>query len=233
MRPTDQWASGPVLGRRMSAVDYTLSDLREAIDSGVIHVGERLPSEAALAARYSVSRSVVREVLRSCEALGLTVTRGGKGTFVVGTHASDLMFEGYSSAHLMEARPGIEIPAAGLAALRRTESQVETLQELVGRMAAETDEIIWTRLDASFHVTIAQASGNPVFADVLSTIASALGGQSGMLNVQRNRRMASTAEHRTIAAAIARGSAVEAEDAMRFHLDEVREALAVSMTVDP
>lgn len=233
MKPTDRWASGPVLGRRMSAVDYMLTDLRDAIDSGVIHVGERLPSEAALATRYSVSRSVVREVLRSCEALGLTVTRGGKGTFVVGTHASDLMFEGYSSAHLMEARPGIEIPAAGLAALRRTESQLETLQGLVERMAEEADEIIWTRLDASFHVTIAQASGNPVFADVLATIASALGGQSGMLNVQRNRRTSSAAEHRTIAAAIARGSAVEAEDAMRYHLGEVREALAVSMTVDP
>ena len=47
----------------MSAVDYVLGDLRQAIDSGVIRVGERLPSEAALAARYSVSRTVIREVL--------------------------------------------------------------------------------------------------------------------------------------------------------------------------
>jgi GntR family transcriptional repressor for pyruvate dehydrogenase complex len=219
-----------VLGRRMSAVDYVLGDLRSAIDSGVIHIGERLPSEAALAARYSVSRSVVREVLRACEALGLTVTRGGKGTFVVATRASDLMFEGYSAAHLMEARPGIEIPAAGLAALRRTESQLETLQELVERMAEETDDLVWTRLDASFHLAIAQASGNPVFADVLATIASALGSQSGLLNLQLSRRGPSMAEHRTIAAAIARGSAIEAEDAMRYHLEEVREALAVSMS---
>ena len=181
MKPTDQWASGPVLGWRMSAVDYMLGDLREAIDSGVIHVGERLPSEAALATRYSVSRSVVREVLRACEALGLTVTRGGKGTFVVGTHAADLMFEGYSSTLLNP------------------------------QLAAVIE----------------------VFADVLATIASALGGQSEMLNVQRNRRASSAAEHRTIAAAIARGSAVEAEDAMRYHLGEVREALAVSMTVEP
>ncbi|MEP7330600.1 MAG: GntR family transcriptional regulator [Terracoccus sp.] len=90
-------------------------------------LGERLPSEAGLATQYTVSRSVVREVLRSCEALGLTVTRGGKGPFVVGTHASDLMFEGYSSAHLMEARPGIESPAAGLAALPRTERKLEAL----------------------------------------------------------------------------------------------------------
>ncbi len=229
MDSSDTWVSRPVTGRRMSAVEYTLRDLREAIDSGVIRVGERLPSESALAARYSVSRSVVREVLRSCEALGLTVTRGGRGTFVVATHPSDLIFEGYSAAHLMEARLAIEIPGAALAALRRTAEQLAVLQQLIEGMERETDNTLWTRLDASFHLTIAQASGNPVFAAVLSQIASALVGQSELLNVQANRRSCSLVEHRTIAAAIARGSAVEAEDAMRYHLDEVRDALSFSL----
>ncbi len=100
-------------------------------------------------------------------------------------------------------------------------------------MAEEADEVIWTCLDASFHVTIAQATGNPVFADVLATIASALGGQSGMLNVQRNRRASSAAERRTIAIARVSPVEVEAEDARRYHAGEVREALAVSMTADP
>lgn len=226
----DQWMSQQVPGRRMSAVDYVLRDLREAMMAGVIRVGERLPSESALATRYSVSRTVIREVLRSCEAMGLTVTRTGKGTFVVANHPSDLMFEGYSAAHLMEARPGIEVPAAAFAALRRTDDQLETLQQLIEGMERETDEVVWTRLDASFHLTISQASGNPVFADVMSSIAAALSRQSEMLNVQLGRRAASVAEHRTIAAAIARGAAIEAEDAMRYHLEAVRDALAVSIT---
>lgn len=230
VRHTDQWVTSEVLGRRMSAVDYVLRDLRDAILSGVIHVGERLPSESALATRYSVSRTVIREVLRSCEAMGLTVTRTGKGTFVVATHPADLIFEGYSAAHLMEARPGIEVPAAGFAALRRTEDHLETLQQLIERMDAETDNAIWTRLDASFHVTIAQASGNPVFADVLSSIGTALTRQSEMLNVQLGRRAASTTEHRTITTAIARRSVAEAEDAMRYHLEAVQDALAVALT---
>ena len=68
---------------RQSAVDFVLDDLQDAISAGVLQVGERLPSEAALAARYSVSRSVIREVLSACEAKGLTITRTGKGTFVV------------------------------------------------------------------------------------------------------------------------------------------------------
>ena len=214
----------------MSAVEYMLRDLCDSIDSGVVQIGERLPSEAALAARYSVSRAVVREALRSCEARGLTVTRVGKGTFVVGNHSADLVFEGYSAVHLMEARPGIEVPAAALAALRRTDEQIETLQQLTEGMERETDDAIWTRLDATFHLTIAQASQNPVFTDVLASIAAALTGQSEMLNLQFNRRHASLAEHRAIVAAIARGASVEAEDAMRYHLDEVRHALVVSLT---
>lgn len=230
MSTSNGWTSRPIVDRRMSAVDYVLRDLRDAMEAGVIQVGERLPSESALATRYSVSRAVVREVLRSCEGMGLTVTRTGKGTFVVATQPSDLVFEGYSSAHLMEARPGIEVPAAALAALRRTEEHLETLQQLMERMEREADGQVWTRLDASFHVTIAMASGNPVFSDVLGSIAAALSGQSEMLNLRADRRAASQAEHRSIAAAIARGSAVEAEDAMRYHLDEVRDALAVSLT---
>ena len=212
----------------MSAVEYVLGDLRQAIDSGVIRVGERLPSEAALAARYSVSRTVVREVLRACEALGLTVTRTGKGTFVVAERALKLVFDGFSSAHLMEARPHIEVPAAGLAAVRRTEQHVEQWQNLIEAMEAETDDRVWVGLDSSFHLAIAEASGNPVFINVLATIRTALASQSGMLNAG-GRRAASNREHRSIAAALARGSAVEAEDAMRFHLDQVKEAVTDSL----
>jgi GntR family transcriptional repressor for pyruvate dehydrogenase complex len=225
-----EWTERPVAGQRMSAVEYVLVDLRQAIESGAIRVGERLPSESALAARYSVSRAVIREVLRSCESAGLTVTRPGKGTFVVSTHRGELVFEGYSATHLMEARPGIEVPAAALAAMRRSDAQLEALQRLAEEMERERDEAVWTRLDSQFHLAIAEASGNPVFADVLASIAAALRNQSAMLNVQVNRRQASQAEHRSIVSAIARSSALEAEDAMRFHLGEVQEALATILT---
>lgn len=229
MNPSE-WIDRPVAGQRMSAVEYVLVDLRQGIESGLIRVGERLPAESALATRYSVSRAVIREVLRSCESAGLTVTRPGKGTFVVADHAADMVFDGYSAKHLMEARPGIEVPAAALAALRRSDTQLASLRHLIEEMEREQDEAVWTRLDSQFHLAVAEASGNPVFADVLASIAAALRNQSEMLNVQVNRRQASQTEHRSIVSAIERASALEAEDAMRFHLDEVQEALATLLT---
>lgn len=233
---SDTWTARQEPARRVTSVDFVLRDLQDAISAGVLQVGERLPSEAALAARYSVSRSVVREVLRACEAKGLTITRTGKGTFVVAERPRELVFEGFSAETLMEARPHIEVPAAALAAIRRTEDHLETLQGLVEAMeqpASATDDAVWTGLDSTFHLTVAAASGNPVFVIVLVSIKDALAGQSGLLNQRPHRREASNLEHRSIVAAIARSSSAEAEDAMRYHLDEVKEALASTLHASP
>lgn len=216
---------------RQSAVGFVLDDLQNAIAAGVIRVGDRLPSEAALAARYSVSRSVIREVLRASAALGLTVTRTGKGTFVVGRRTNELVFGDFSSADLLEVRPHVEVPAVGLAALRRTEQDLEQLQSLVEGMESESDPTVWIGLDATFHVTVAETSKNPVFAQVVRSIRTALSAQSAMLNDRsRRRRSDSDAEHRAVVAAIAHGSVVEAEDAMRYHLDQVHDAVVDSLS---
>nr|WP_301115170.1 FadR/GntR family transcriptional regulator [Microbacterium sp.] len=191
-----------------------------------MRVGDRLPSEQALAARYGVSRAVVREVLRVLETRGLTVTRTGRGTFVTAQEpARELRFGGYSAADLMEARPHIEVAAAGLAAVRRGEKQINLLQDLQERMEAEVDAAAWVELDSTLHAAIASASGNPVFADVLEHIRFALAKQSSVINLTPGRRAQSDSEHRAIIAAIARGSVAEAEDSMSFHLDQVKEVL--------
>lgn len=222
---SDSWTAPPA-GGRVGAVDYVLRDLSEAIAAGIARVGDRLPSEQALAARYGVSRAVVREVLRILETRGLTVTRTGRGTFVTATEpAGDMRFGSYSAGHLMEARPHIEVAAAALAAVRRSEDQVTALQELQEQMEAEEDPQRWVDLDARLHAAIASASGNPVFADVLESIRLALTQQSSVINLTPGRRRHSDAEHRAIIAAIARGSVEEAEDSMGYHLDQVKEVL--------
>ena len=80
---SDSWTTGQPEFTRLSASEAVLADLRAAIEKGELEVGARLPSEAAMAGRYGVSRSVVREALRSCETLGLTKTHTGRGTFVI------------------------------------------------------------------------------------------------------------------------------------------------------
>jgi len=211
---------------RLSAAEAVFSTIREDIESGRMGVGSKLSSEATLSQQYGVSRSVIREALRSCTALGLTVTKTGKGTFVVANKvANDLTLGQYSARDLTEARPHIEVPAAGLAAERRSEEELETLRHIVAAMATETDPESWVALDSNFHAAIARASGNKVFASVVTDIRGALAHQSETLNMVADRQHASDVEHQEILAAIEAGSPEKARAAMAHHLDAVGIAL--------
>jgi DNA-binding FadR family transcriptional regulator len=200
--------------------------IRQDIESGRLGVGSKLSSEATLSQQYGVSRSVIREALRSCTALGLTVTKTGKGTFVVANKvANDLTLGQYSARDLTEARPHIEVPAAGLAAERRSDEELETLRHIVAAMSTETDPESWVALDSSFHAAIARASGNKVFASVVADIRDALAHQSETLNMVADRQHASDVEHQDILAAIEAGAAEKARTAMARHLQAVGLAL--------
>ncbi|MFD5278139.1 FadR/GntR family transcriptional regulator [Pseudarthrobacter sp. NPDC058362] len=223
-RTAGQPATPPLA--RLSAAEAVFSAIRKDIEAGTIPVGGKLSAEATLAQQYGVSRSVVREALRSCTALGLTVTKTGKGTFVVAsTVANDLTLGQYSARDLTEARPHIEVPAAGLAAERRSEEELDTLRSIVTAMAGESDPEAWVALDSSFHAAIAAASGNKVFASVVADIRGALAFQSETLNIVADRQRDSDKEHQEILAAIEAGSADAARAAMARHLDAVDRTL--------
>jgi DNA-binding FadR family transcriptional regulator len=222
--PDARSATPPLL--RLSAAEAVFNALRTDIESGDLAVGAKLSSETTLAQQYGVSRSVVREALRSCTALGLTVTKTGKGTFVVANQvAKDLVLGAYSARDLTEARPHIEVPAAGLAAQRRTLEELEGLRDIVAAMAAEDDPEAWVSLDSSFHAAIARASGNKVFESVVADIRGALAHQSETLNMVADRQLASDREHQRILQAIEAHDAPGARAAMGEHLSAVGAAL--------
>jgi len=226
-RTAGQQGATPSPLARLSAAEAVFNAIRGAIESGKLAVGDKLNSEAALAQEYGVSRSVIREALRSCNALGLTVTRTGRGTFVVADHvANDLVLGQFSARDLNEARPHIEVPAAGLAAERRTAEDLDILRAMVASMAVETDPEAWVVLDSGFHAAIARASGNKVFESVVADIRDALTHQSETLNlVTEDRQHASNEEHQRILDAIESGSAPDASATMSAHLRAVADAL--------
>ncbi len=221
---------------RRSASEAIFQSLRDGIETGRLQVGTRLPSEAALAEQFGVSRTVVREALRSTGTLGLTATRTGSGTHVISsTVAPDLAYGSYSARDLLEARPLIEIPAAALAAARRSDVHLATLADLCDRMETERDPGAWVRLDSEFHCAIAVASGNAVFAHIVNDAREALARQSQLVGAVTSQvRMAeSNREHRIIDEAISAGNPAAAEDAMRDHLERVERIIRSLITDSP
>lgn len=220
------WLSNNTPVNRKNAAEIVFEDIRSAITTGRLEIGTRLPSEARLAEKYSVSRPIVREALRSLQTLGLTQTRTGSGTYVLKSSPGlELSYGGYSASDLIEARPFIEVPAAGWAAIRHTQEQIAKLMDLCERMDRQTDLHKWVLLDTEFHSVIAVASGNAVFANIVADARDALSLQSELVNLMAGRRTASNIEHRQIAEAIQSGSEERARLAMQNHLGQVKLAV--------
>jgi DNA-binding FadR family transcriptional regulator len=233
MSSADDWPEAPLPIDRRNSSEAVFEHMRSAIETGRLGVGTRLPSENALAKRYGVSRTVVREVLRSMATLGFTTTRVGSGTYVIASApGANPAYGEYTARDLLEARPAIEVPAATLAATRRSAEQLRELQVLCLRMEEEPDPVAWVELDSQFHCEIARASGNRIFGHVVHDIRDALTQQSqliGALTRRRARIKDSNAEHRAVVDAIAAGSPDEAGRAMQAHLDRVETIMSAVM----
>ncbi|MFE2940938.1 FadR/GntR family transcriptional regulator [Streptomyces sp. NPDC059255] len=225
MNLSDSQTAGAV-PRRISAMEAVLNHLRSAIERSEYAVGEKLPSEAELCRRLEVSRPVLREALRALQVMGLTVSRTGKGTFVVSNGpVEDPTFGDYSASDLLEVRRHVEIPVAGYAATRRTAEDLDHLTHLLERMEQETDTTAWVAMDTLFHLSVAQAAQNPVFRRVIEEIRDALARQSAFLNELGGRREQSNLEHRAIVEALVEQSESDAVDAMTHHLARVESTL--------
>lgn len=225
-----EWSSYSSPVNRKSATEIVFEDIHTAITTGRLDVGSRLPSEAQLAEKYGVSRPIIREALRSLQTLGLTQTRTGSGTYILkSSPGPELSYGGYSARDLIEARPFIEVPAAGWAAMRRTQEQLAKLIDLCDRMDKQTDPYKWVLLDTEFHIVIAVASGNAVFAKIVTDARDALSRQSELVNLMAGRRTASNLEHREIGEAIRAGSEEQARLTMQNHLGQVKLAVTTIM----
>jgi DNA-binding FadR family transcriptional regulator len=215
-------------------MEVVLSQLRGSIEEGRVQVGEKLPAEAALSAEFGVSRAVVREALRGLQALGLTESRTGRGTFVISARpAEHLSFGDYSTRDLLEVRRHVEVPVAGYAAARHTPDDLDRLWQLIERMDVEEDAATWVALDSLFHIAIARASGNPAFARFIEDIREALAQQSSLLNQLGGRLDESNTEHRRIVAAIAEGVPEAATEAMATHLARIETAVNTIISTHP
>jgi DNA-binding FadR family transcriptional regulator len=140
--------------------------LRERITSGELGVGDRLPSESALAKQAGVSRSTVREALRILEQAGL-VERASPRIMVVADHSDDPAFRelrrgNVTFHHLHEALMTIDPELTRFAAIRADRSDIKALHEALDAQDEHLDHLAeWSRLDVEFHGTIAEISANP------------------------------------------------------------------------
>lgn len=205
--------------------------LRRQILSGALKSGDRLPTESELCELHSVSRSTVREALRALATERLLVTRRGVsgGSFVAAPAPEEIAGLVQSSLSLLtdqasvsvqsllEVRLMLEVPAAGLAAARRAEPQLEDLEgQLFDPGATDLDVMFAHNRD--FHLGLLRSAANPVLEAVAAPIF-------GVVYERFVRREAPERfwfdvdhDHRAIYDRVRAGDVQGAEEAQRAHL---------------
>jgi GntR family transcriptional repressor for pyruvate dehydrogenase complex len=159
-----------------------LDALADMIEGAGLQVGDRLPPEITLAEHLGVGRSTIREALNRWEGLGLIRRKRGAGTFLSAKVPSSkglvptmILLEGEALLRLLEVRRALENIVVRKAALNATTEQ----RHDIARLCKKLVEIVasgedWHRIDADFHGAIYEASGNPLFGQILTKLDDAL-----------------------------------------------------------
>jgi GntR family transcriptional repressor for pyruvate dehydrogenase complex len=222
--------------RSQEIVEY----LAQRMADGELAPGDRLPSERGLAASFGVSRGVVREALRHLAAQGVVESRLGDGAYVREAPHAGLgraLARGMGSerqrlAHLFAFRRVLETGMAELAARHATARDLEALKSLAADQhrrlldAPQAGGVGDGDLDAAFHLALAKATGNPVFAQAMRALTPLLAETRSAELLSPARRAASAQHHLRILDAVARRDPERARQAMERHLLDAEAAAA-------
>ncbi len=164
---------------RRALVDQLAAQLRARVLSGDLPAGTRLRQEA-LAAEFGVSRTPIREALRTLHAGGLVELHPNRGAHVRGLSPREIR-DAY------EVRATLEALAAGLAAERISHSQLEALGDATRQFSASLQRTValrsrpgadvgdaeasrWGRANDQFHQVVQEAAGNDVLVEMLTQL---------------------------------------------------------------
>lgn len=207
------------------------AQIRKLVDQGEFQIGQRLPAERALAERFDVSRTALREAIIALELQGVVEVRGGSGIYVCdsgpgGAKPPAAQEIGVGPFELLRARCLIESEIAALAATTRTDAD---LDRIFGALAAMREQMMDQEAnreaDHQFHLHIAQSTANGV---LLATVASMWEQARGPIWEKTEQhfhtqalRQASLEDHQRIFSALVARDAELSRQAMRAHLERV------------
>lgn len=167
--------------RTKTASSEVSTQIKEMIRQGQLQPGDRLPPERELAEILGVSRTTIREALRSLSAIGMISIRQGEGSFVEHFKLEGILeplsvlfhLEGDESGirSFSEVREILEVEMAALAAKRADAEDIRAIEDCVAAMVEEVrNGGVGDIADANFHLALAKASKNPLILRLMETI---------------------------------------------------------------
>ena len=213
--------------RRQRLYEQIAQQLYEHIKEAGLRPGDRLPPERELASRLRVSRASLAQALVALEVLGIISVRHGDGAVVV-EHSSDRQVVTALRAHrdrlpeVLEARIALEVKLASLAAVRRTEADLRSIDQTLLAMAADIEAGgRGVEGDEQFHAAVTAAGHSALLARLMHEISELIRESRLESLAQPGRPAASLAGHQRVADAIRDQDGARAAAAMEAHIELV------------
>lgn len=200
--------------------EIVFETLREAIISAVLKPGERL-MEIQMAEEMGVSRTPVREAIRKLELEGFVVMVPRKGAYVAGISIKDI-------ADVFEIRAAMEGLAAGLAAERITEEELEQLERIlvkIGECVQNNDLEKLIEVDTEFHDTLYKACRNERLVQIVSNLREQIQRARTASLSTPGRSKYALEEHKKIVEAVSERNVELAQMLAREHIENAENAM--------
>jgi len=212
--------------------EQIVEQIEQRIVSGALKVGDQLPAERELAIQFGVSRTAVREAVKSLRQKGLVEIAPGRGTFIADRttramrHSLDFITKigaKDGSKNLAEVRAILEPEIAALAATRATEKFLTAMRDAIATMDTSLDDADrYIQADLDFHLALAQATRNNLIPALIDPIVDLLREQRKNIFEGVGASKRGQTYHKRILAAVERHDVDAARQAMREHLRQVR-----------
>ncbi|HWV00299.1 MAG TPA: FCD domain-containing protein [Devosia sp.] len=210
-----------------------LDALADMIERAGLGVGDRIPPEVTLAHRLGVGRSTIREALNRWEGLGIIKRKRGAGTFLSarppspkGLAPTMIRLEGEALLRLLEVRRALEndvVQRAARKARPKQRAEISRLCDVLLEVVASGEP--WREADWAFHNAINDASGNPMFGQILFQLDHALERSVESPFGRDEFGLQSFPPHRDLADAIVDADPVAAAVAINHILDIVEDEI--------
>ncbi|MGN6580894.1 MAG: transcriptional regulator GlcC [Bordetella sp.] len=221
--------------------DAVAERIEGLIADGVLKSGQPLPSERRLTEKLGVSRTALREGLRLLRARGIIHTEQGRGSYVSQIAQVDAqplvhLFQSQPRTlyDLLEVRALLEGESARLAALRGTDIDFIMIRRRYEAMLAERVQETGTakhaHLDHAFHLSICEASHNPVLVHTLQALNDLMLGSvfacvNNLYHREPHKRDIDK-QHADLFHAVVGRQPEQAHRAATAHVDSVRKSLS-------
>jgi len=222
-------ATGFTKAVRPRLYEHLVTQLLEYVERNELEAGSLLPPERDLAEQLGVSRATVAQALVALEVLGVIRVQHGTGAVLqyrpnAVTVLRRLREHRARLPEIVEARLGLELQIVELAAARRTEGDLQRIDEALDYMRAEIDKGgRGERGDELFHRALTEAAHNSVLAQLMTFIGEMVLESRIESLGQEGRPEESLAAHRRIADAVRAGDPGAAVEEMRAHIRKVSE----------